>query len=263
MSMIVVKPIDSELKIEVQDLYNKYPVLMASPDMKILCFINRVFNTQKEVVLSPKTSMLADIVKPEGYSDCKLSLISLLNHGIANGYYVEVIATNFVFQDDKTINLILILPNEFVADCHYSIKDLIGEEIKLLKYVGYSYEIIGILYQKGLANIGDDLMEATIRFENHDYEGSIKFFRKVIEGFKTYVKDNIIVSENRTDNLKDFISKTYHLMSNFGEHARTSGSFDEAVLSKEITIALSSYMSKKLEKKVIPARDSAAQVNIS
>jgi hypothetical protein len=247
MSMIIVKPIDSEGKMEVQDLYNKYSFLMSSPDMKILCFINRVFNTQREVVLSPKSSVLADIIKPEGYQNSKLNLISLLNYGIACGYYVEVIATNFIFRDGEATNFIPILPNEFVADCHYLIKDLIGEEIKLLKDVGHSYEIIGLLYQKKLGNIGDDFREAIIRFENHDYDGSIKFFRKVIEGFRTYVNGNIVVSKNRTDNLKDFITKTFHLMSNFGEHTGTSASFDEAVLSKEITIALSSYLSKKIK----------------
>ena len=247
MSMIIVKPIDSEEKMEVQDLYYKYPVLMNTTDMKILCFINRVFNTQKEVVLTPKISVLASVVKPDAYQNWKFNLISLLTLGIASGYYVEVIATNFVFHDGGATNFIPFFPNELIADCHYSIKERIGDEIKLLKDVGHSYEIIGLLYQKKLGVIGDDFREAIIRFENHDYEGSIKFFRKVIEGFREYAKNNIVVSQNRTDNLKDFLTKTFHLLSNFGEHAGTSASFDEAILSKEITIAVSSYISKKIE----------------
>jgi hypothetical protein len=50
-----------------------------------------------------------------------------------------------------------------------------------------------------LFEIANDLTEALLRFEKNDYEESIKFFRKVIEGLKNYIKEKTItiVSEDR------------------------------------------------------------------
>jgi len=88
-------------------------------------------------------------------------------------------------------------------------------------------------------------MEGLRRFNAGDYEGAIKFFRKVVEGWRNLLQKqdfSIPVGEGRREALKDYASKAYHLLSNFGEHAGTHGSYKEALLSKNIAMELSRYM---------------------
>ncbi len=244
MSMVVVKPIDGLGEIVVSDLYNSYP-LLSLPDTRILCFINRIFNPEKVAILAPKISLKAEFKKLDCYPYGKIILFPLMvKYGIAKGYFVEVIVTNIILNNDDKI--VPIFPNELISDCDYPLKELIEKELKTIKNIGNAYELIGILHQKNLGIIADDFREAINRFEGYDYEGSIKFFRKVIEGLRKYAQDNVIETRNRNDNIKDFLSKTFHLMSNFGEHTGTTGYLDEAILSREITIAISAYISKKL-----------------
>ena len=179
MSMVIVKPINGLGEIIVSTLHDKYPLLLL-PDTHVLCFINRIFNIEKEVILAPKISLKAEIIRSDYYPHAKIALLPLMiNYGIANGYFVEVIVTNIILKDGGKI--VPIFPNELISDCDTSLKELIEKELKVIKNIGSSYELIGILHQKNLGVIADDFREGINRFEIHDYEGSLKFFRKVIK----------------------------------------------------------------------------------
>ena len=248
LSLAIVKPIDDKGDIDARKLHEKYSGF-CQDGVSVMVFVNRIFNEEKRVVVTPKTSLDVPIkVLKGGYPEYKINLFRLMEkYGIARLYYVELIATNFIIKRDDKVVMIPIFPNEIILDCDYGIEVIIKKEIETLHKIGKSYEIIGILQHKDLPQIAEDMREAIIRFERQDYDGAIKFFRKVTEGFKKIADKSSIESENRTDALKKFLTGAYHLMSNFGEHAGSSGSMEEAILSKDISIAISEYMVKKLE----------------
>ncbi|RLI62079.1 MAG: hypothetical protein DRO88_12245, partial [Promethearchaeia archaeon] len=99
----------------------------------------------------------------------------------------------------------------------------------------------------GLMEIADDLRDGIVRSERGDIDGSIKFFRKVIEGFESWVNKDVVGSSNRIEALKKYLKKAYHLLSNFGEHAGTEALMNEGILSKEITISIAKYLLAKME----------------
>ncbi|MCD6236372.1 MAG: hypothetical protein J7K13_00255 [Thermoplasmata archaeon] len=173
----------------------------------------------------------------------------MLKYGIPKGYCVELIITNFIIKSgDKTV-LIPVFPNEIIPDCDYGIREVIETDVKVLQEITETYEVIGKLHYLGLIDIAEDLREAEIRLEKGDIDGSIKFFRKTVEGLKKFVSKNksILESANRADALKDYITKSYHLLSNFGEHTGTEALTAEAHLSKTITVSIAKYIVEKME----------------
>jgi len=119
----------------------------------------------------------------------------------------------------------------------------------VLKELGSTYEVIGHLSVAGLQDIAADLLEGLRRFYSSDYEGSIKFFRKVVEGLRNVVKETDVFEGNRKEFLYEYLSKAYQLISNFGEHAGTRGSLHEARLSRDIALSLSRYLAEYLRLK--------------
>ena len=91
------------------------------------------------------------------------------------------------------------------------------------------------------------------RFDDKDYEGSVKFFRKACEGLKIYLEKAQRVDglEKRADELKRFSKSAYSLISNFGEHYKTSGGPEEAILARNLVLSLSRYLAEKLASKRI------------
>jgi len=53
-----------------------------------------------------------------------------------------------------------------------------------LRELGGMYEVVDLLSTVGLQDISADLWEGLVRYYSGDYEGSIKFFRKVVEGLR-------------------------------------------------------------------------------
>jgi hypothetical protein len=103
--------------------------------------------------------------------------------------------------------LVPILPNEIVLDCDSGIERQVKEEVQLLQKVAESYEIIGKLYNKELIEIAEDLREGITRLERNDIDGSIKFFRKVLEGFEKWIDADTIKSPNRVEAIKKYLKK--------------------------------------------------------
>jgi hypothetical protein len=103
-----------------------------------------------------------------------------------------------------------------------------------------------ILAKIGLEGLSADLVEGLKRFYGGDYEGSIKFFRKVVEGLRNYVKERPVFGSKRDKLLYDYLSKSFQLISNFGEHASTRGSVYEAEFSMEVCLSAVKYITRYL-----------------
>jgi len=127
---------------------------------------------------------------------------------------------------------------------------LVDTDKQLLEHVGQDTEVVGLLYITELSNIAMDLIEGLTRFYKSDYEGSIKFFRKAVEGLRNYVQLNKLegIDGNRRDLLRAYLSKAYQLISNFGEHSGTRGFMPEAVLSKDIAVSSCRYVATYLKR---------------
>lgn len=251
---------DSKCLINVRCLDSPYPQFTIN-GMGIRCFLNRVFTEDgKRIVSQPRCTHVFKIYKPESYSTTMLNLSKFaLREGIPKNYFIETIAINFVYErkDEasgkrETIEF-PIYPREIKSDVDaYAptrIDEQIHSEIESLTKIGEAFETIGLLYQFGLHETASDLTEGLLRVERNDHEGAIKFFRKVVEGFRNHIKDQNItfISEKRTEEMKRFLSTSYSLLGNFGEHAGTHGWMDEATFAKEIAIATSRYILSTLK----------------
>ena len=249
MSIIIAKQINESGHVDLQILKYKYPKICVE-GINILVFINRIFNEKHKIVRAPQVAIEAPIIgeKSGSFRYPKLDLDTvMLKYGIPKGYYIEVIASNFITKTNEGTGMIPIFPNEMILDCDYGISGIIKKEVEIIQKVAEVYEIIGKLYTVGMGQIADDLREAIIRLEKGDVDGSIKFFRKVIEGFKSRVSEDILKSSNRVDAYKNYLKKVFHLLSNFGEHAGTEALMSEAVFSREITISTAKYVISKME----------------
>ena len=226
--------------------------------MNIRCFLNRVYTKNGKITLQPKKTFVFTINKPE-YGSASLDLSPYaLYESVPKDYWVEILATNFVLKRKdqsgrETATEFPIYPKEMklhVPDyAPYTIKERIQKEMKSLDKIGEAFETVGSLYQSDFNEIASDLTEGLLRTERNDHEGAIKFFRKVVEALRDYVgsPEVTIISDNRTDLFKRFLSSSYSLLANFGEHAGTHGWIDESTLSKEVTIATIRYVLSALK----------------
>lgn len=250
MSMIIAKKVNENGYIDISMLGNKYPKLCVE-GTNVLIFANKIFNQELKIVNTPKISLevsiAAETIGLIVYYKLNLSGLGL-KYGIPKDYFIEVIASNFILNlpENKKI-FVPIFPNEIVLDCDYGIEKKIKEERELLQKVAEGYEIIGKLYHIGLIQIAEDLREGIVRLEKTDIDGSIKFFRKAIEGFGKWVNPETLKSPNRVDAIKKYLTKAFHLLSNFGEHTGTGASINEAIVAKELTVSIAKYLIAKSE----------------
>jgi len=243
------------------DILNKYPSFSklseSSGNVNLRIYLNRVYNERGEVIEEYKLLFTVPLkvykyqYYKEGYADFSHFHIT---KGIPIGYFAEFLLLNFVIKSEDKAFETPIFPNEFRVMMGYvpdSIKEKINSEQNALKKVGADFEVIGLLYNYlDLHEIAGDLSEALTRFYETDYEGSIKFFRKVVEGLKNFIEKNkIIPSKNRHEALDDYLKKAFHLISNFGEHAGTHGFMSEAIFSKDIAISACRYVISYLKRK--------------
>lgn len=99
--------------------------------------------------------------------------------------------------------------------------------------------------------VKDDLTEGLVRMETNHYDGAIKFFRKVVEGFKVISDKQVLdQSKNRSDAISDFLTKSFGLISNLGEHYGTYGGPEAAVFSRDITVAIARYLAPRAQSKI-------------
>ena len=174
---------------------------------------------------------------------------------IPDGYLVEVLAIAFVHRGKETS----IFPFETKIDAANEILQQVEEEPETLKEIGSVFEASSYLKNIGLDDIAKELSEGNSRFAQGDYDGSIKAYRKVVEGFRNFLRGRaskedekkvykvlIDQSASRTERMVAFLSNTYSLLSNFGEHYGTHAFDEEGMFARELVESLSEYLAKKL-----------------
>jgi len=230
-----------------------YPVIFKLVDrgveVRVRVYIDRFYNEDGDVVKEYRRLYTIPVMKHmlSYYADLTYFHIA---DGIPAGYIASALFITFVVESEKGIAEIPVFPNEFqvVKDpsplLPNKVSTTLKAEIHALRQIGRDVEVVGLLYEAGLGDIASDLVEALKRFYMSDYEGAIKFFRKVVEGLRKYVQSNRLegMGDNRRELLRDYLSKAYHLISNFGEHSGTYGFMPEAVLSKDIAVSSCRYV---------------------
>ena len=176
---------------------------------------------------------------------------------IPDGYIAEILALAFVKGKEE----IGIFPFETRIDAVSEIHERVEKELETLKRISEVFEASGFLKEIGLEDIAEELSNGHAKFEIGDYDGSIKAYRKVVEGFRNFLREKteegkeektfkrlIDSSTNRTENLVGFLSKTYSLLSNFGEHYGTHAFDEEGIFARKLVESISEYLAKKLRK---------------
>jgi len=231
---------------------NSYPyvflALGSGHTVYVRVYVGRFFNKDGDVVKEYKHLFLLPVTG--GYITYYIDFTYFhVNDGIPAGYFVEALITGFIvtLKDGRSVETPA-FPNEFIVEKGFGVPDkvksIVEAEKRALERVGRDIEVIGLLYAVGLQDVAADLVEALTRFYMADYEGSIKFFRKVVEGLRNYIRGRDIpgMGAKRRELLEELASKAFQLISNFGEHAGTYGSMHDATLSKDIALALSRYL---------------------
>jgi hypothetical protein len=215
-------------------------------------YILRVFNEEGDVVKELNKDVEAPVTK--GSLTYILDLTGVhLGYSIPIGYFLEVLLISLIVKIGSKQFEMLIYPDEFryseSPSTPSKVSILVKSNAHVLEEVGSSREVINLLGIAGLLGIASDLLGGLRRFYSGDYEGSIKFFRKVVEGLRNVVKETDVFEGNRKEFLYEYLSKAYQLISNFGEHAGTRGSLHEARLSRDIALSLSRYLAEYLRLK--------------
>jgi len=215
--------------------------------------VRRVFNEEGDVVKEINENVEALIIE-WGTNFYILDLTKIhLDYSIPIGYFLEVLLISLTAKSGTEQYGVVVYPDEF----RYSIPSTIPQKVsnlvmgyaRVLRELGGMYEVVDLLGTVGLQEISADLWEGLVRFYSGDYEGSIKFFRKVVEGLRNIVKEADVIEGSRRDHLYEYLSKAYSLISGFGEHAGTRGSLPEARLSRDIALSTSRYLAEYLKLK--------------
>lgn len=79
-----------------------------------------------------------------------------------------------------------------------------------------------------------------------------------MEAFREKAKGiSIDGSDTRTDEIRAFLSKSYSLISNLGEHHGTQGSRLDAQFTRDLSVAISRYMTHKLGQSKVAVSEGA------
>jgi len=253
-------PYGSSLAIELHSkIVEKYRHILGGlkeGEMRVVTYLYGVYNENGKIVKAYRkfyTAPLRKVMDFYGQHFYVVDMNTLVADGIPVGYIlVQILFTLRVEKVHGATSIRLpIFPGEYLYFYSSDIPDhvrsrMVEYEIGPLLRSAKELDLVFFLSEVGLGNIADDLVEGLKRFNASDYEGAIKFFRKVVEGFRELLKrDELIascLSDKRRELLTEFLSKTFSLLSNFGEHAGTQGSVDEAKFSKEIVLAVSRYI---------------------
>ncbi len=251
--------IGTELPTELTDHYSSIfnPVTFTTSGSNVYAnaHIYRVFNEEGDVVKEFNKDIVAPVAGLSGlFPTYILDLTEVhLGYGIPIGYFLEVLLISLTVKSGSKQFETLIYPDELkyleLSSPPSNVSTLVKSNVNVLKELGSTYEVIGHLSVAGLQDIATDLLEGLRRFYSSDYEGSIKFFRKVVEGLRNVIKGTDVFEGNRKEFLYEYLSKAYQLISNFGEHAGTRGSLHEARLSRDLALSLSRYLAEYLRLK--------------
>ncbi len=230
-----------------------------------------IFDSKKRKLYEPLEYWLVPLSTSIYYDRCTMKISDLVKkHSLPVKYYIvlaiygiRVSGTIKNNSDEyiERINILYpILPDSvekvgFTKDT-LNIWEDVKQKIDLVMRITKEYSYWSMLIGTPLSGIVDDLMEASSRYNMGDYEGAIKFYRKVIEGIRNFLQtaSKIDGSEKRAEVLLNFSKKAFHLISNFGEHFGTQGGLEEAELAKDIALDLLKYVITKIKHKRIEYR---------
>jgi tetratricopeptide (TPR) repeat protein len=177
---------------------------------------------------------------------------------IPDGYFVEILLTSI---SNREFGEKVVFPNETKKYMATGLEKLVEEKVNTLSGIGAISQSHSFLAELGLEDIAKELSLGYSHFDNGDYDGAIKSYRKVVEGFRNHFEEKetkeekkvykrlIDNSENRTEKIVDFLNKAYSLLSNFGEHYGTHAFEEEGVFSHKLVENLTEYLTKKLRSK--------------
>ncbi|WFO75649.1 hypothetical protein J4526_01845 [Desulfurococcaceae archaeon MEX13E-LK6-19] len=282
------KNVALRLVINVEEVVHRYPHYLNPRYLT-----NRVHKAEAYVfvheVYTPKGGLLRSInkfyelplaseVKYEGKlsyrGDLVLDVSDLCkDFDIPVGYYIiiELFGLKCYYKSEKqspetTVKTYSLLPESveeyYEENTPERLVDVTRRLVNMCKDTLLHHGLISLLYEIGLNDIASDLKVGVLSYAEKDYEKAIKFFRKVAEGFRDYLRgiekvDNI---KNRATLLYDYANSSFHLLSNFGEHYKTYGGPKEAELAKEIALSLARYMAFKIKAgKVTPKQQGGKQ----
>jgi hypothetical protein len=226
--------------------------------------IRRVFNEEGDVVKEVNENIEAPVIEWETVKiniqeiiKTKIYVLDLtkihLDYSIPIGYFLEVLLISLIVKSESKQYGVVVYPDEFrysmPPNIPQKVSNLVMGYARVLRELGGMYEVVDLLSTVGLQEISADLWEGLVRFYSGDYEGSIKFFRKVVEGLRNIVKGTDVIEEGRKERLHRYLSGAYDLISSFGEHAGTRGSLPEARLSRDIALSTSRYLAEYLKLK--------------
>ena len=251
--------------VEIGNIAKRYRHILGS-QTKIRGYLSRIFNEEYNAINEPRIFSTFNVIRAspmEGASDKAnyadgyfINLDALVDElSIPDDYFVEILLTTiFVTAREEKI----IFPYETKI---YAIKELEAKTVErneTLSRIGSISQSHSYLAELGLKEISEELSNGYSRFEIGDYDGAIKSYRKVVEGFRNYLKPRdeegkkifkklIDNSESRTEEIAGFLSKTFSLLSNFGEHYGTKAFDEEGVFANEIVQSLTEYLIKKFK----------------
>ncbi|MHA1582141.1 MAG: hypothetical protein ACTSYM_06585 [Candidatus Baldrarchaeia archaeon] len=249
MPYIIVSSVTADYKISLSSLASLYPAYFKFCFNRVNILLYKVFNDERKLYLDVMKKYVLHM--GGSFPKCYIDVEDIcMEHSIPVGYFLvfDVIS---VEVDSK---IYPILPHDFKIECYDSeIRKIIENEMTAFSKIREIYEVPDLLSNVGLNEISRDLTEGLKRFDDKDYEGSVKFFRKACEGLKIYLEKAQRVDglEKRADELKRFSKSAYSLISNFGEHYKTSGGPEEAILARNLVLSLSRYLAEKLASKRI------------
>jgi len=228
----------------VEHYYYVFTNIYAQGMVKV--FIDKVYSIQWTSVKEYKIMHTCSLKRITDVFQVDIS--HLKRDGLPQGYYILLTLFSITTLKGETFP---VFPNEFriFIEEGLNVPQHVIAEVESLSRLQEGLDIVAYLQDVGLQPIAVDLMEGLRRFNAGDYEGAIKFFRKVVEGWRNLLQKqdfSIPVREGRREALRDYASKAYNLLSNFGEHAGTRGSYIEALLSKNIAVELSRYLASYL-----------------
>jgi hypothetical protein len=245
MTLVIIRRIQDLSTINIDYLQRYYPNDVKEHS-KLFFIISRVFNDElKEINISFDVPFEREVIlERSSYSKAYFLKIEDIvdQYHIAKDYFIEVII-RYVNSNGK---IKMIFPGEIRFDGNEKIPDLFPNGVEIRIDQLEPHETATKLASLNHPNISADLIQSIKRYRSGDFEGSIKFSRKVVEGIRQLKIEDIINESNRQDKFKSYLSCSFNLLSNFGEHTGTSASEEEALLAKDIAFGLSTYLVSKI-----------------
>lgn len=239
---------------DIHDLFLKYPNMYSQIGGRVRIYVNRIRNEALKIVNEPRIGCLLDVVHEKtGQPPTSRTFLNITDIasklGIPKNYIVEVLAINFVFQNEKgNVTESPIFPNEILVDVQdENLRLRVEEEVEALKILGEGFETVALLYEAGLNDTAYELTDALVKFDTNDYEGMMRSYVKVVESFQVLTKDKVTGTKTSIKELKGFLDKTQSLLSSLGKEHGTRALMEEGVFVRNLMVTTSRYLMHKLK----------------